>query len=150
MQECKFPGDDILYHAELVLKHLIQISHIAGDRLCGACLLYSTNCFQAPACHIWGCCAVHLKVLNTTIWSGWAVPLKSEQTNFSKQFKSAALHRILFWTCNLFWCPMFTKNNEQLQDCAKQWALLWFVTSSRKSVKIPFPMKPVVRLYYTV
>ena len=79
------------------------------------------DCFQAFVHRKlkWLCCSIG-------IW----------ETSFSqagRRFRSAALHRIWFGTCWSVPVPYFhLETNKSLEDWAKQWLLLWSVTSSRE------------------
>ena len=95
------------------------------------------------------------KLLRTAIWSSCAVQLESEhceQTPFPRtghQLRSAALHRILFWTWGFDPISYFySETNEWLQDWAKWWATLGVASVCNNFLpiqsKISFHMKKVI------
>ena len=56
-----------------------------------------------------------------------------KQLETGRWIRSAALHRIQFWTCWFISMSYFnSETNEWSKDWAKQWALLWLTTTSQQ------------------
>ena len=70
-----------------------------------------------------------------TLPSEVAVLFESEQTPFSltdHEFKSVALHRILFWTCYFVAMPYLLRDQRMVERLNEVMSTAWSVTSSRQ------------------
>ena len=79
------------------------------------------------------------KLLRDVIWSRCALRFESEQTLFpwtGGRFRSAALRRILFGTCDFVPISYFySETNDRSKDWAKKWVRLWSATTSRQFIE---------------